>query len=219
MDAIIFDFDGLIVDTETTAMRSWQELYAEHGQVLPVDEWLTLIGTWDASWDPRRHLEALVGARLDWETLEARRRAREVELANSQPILPGVCEWLDEADAMGLLLGIASSSSRTWVEGHLRRLGMLQRFSAMATRHDVERTKPDPALYLLACETLEVAPARAVAVEDSLNGIAAAHAAGMRAIAVPGPLTRHLDHAHAELLLPSLSAMPLRAALAMLGDV
>lgn len=217
MKAIIFDFDGLIVDTETTAMQSWCELYAEHGEELPVDAWLTLIGTWDAAWDPRRELEGRVGRALDWEQLEPARRAREHELADAQPMLPGVRAWLDEAATLDLALGIASSSSREWVQGHLDRLGILDRFGTLATRYDVERTKPDPALYLLACEVLDVSPSDAVAVEDSLNGVIAAHGAGLRVIAVPGPLTSHMDYDEAELLLPSLEAMGLREALAALG--
>ncbi|MGB4593012.1 MAG: HAD family hydrolase [Coriobacteriia bacterium] len=217
MKALIFDFDGLIVDTETTAMQSWRELYAAHGEELPAESWLTLIGTWDAVWDPRAELEHRLGRVLDWELLESARAARELELASAQPMLPGVREWLDEADALGLLLGIASSSSRQWVETHLVRLGILERFSALATRHDVERTKPDPALYSLACEALDVSPSEAVAVEDSLHGVAAAHGAGLRVIAVPGPLTSHLDYDEAELQLPSLEAMSLGEALVSLG--
>lgn len=216
MKAIIFDFDGLIVDTETTAMQSWRELYLDHGEELPIELWLTLIGTWDADWDPRSELEARVGHSLNWERLESARRARELELASAQPVLPGVLAWIDEAAALGLSLGIASSSSREWVEAHLRRLGILERFSALATRHDVERTKPDPALYLLACEVLGVSPSEAIAVEDSLHGVVAARAAGLRVIAVPGPLTRHLDYDGADLQLPSLEAMSLGEALAAL---
>ncbi|MHB1341853.1 MAG: HAD family hydrolase [Coriobacteriia bacterium] len=218
MDAIIFDFDGLIVDTETTAMQSWRELYATHGQELPMGLWLTLIGTWDAEWDPRRELEERVGHALDWERLEPVRRAREVELARAQPMLPGVRDWLDAAADLELHVGIASSSSREWVEGHLDRLGILDRFSALATRHDVERTKPDPALYALACATLGVAPAQAMAVEDSLHGVVAAHRAGLRVVAVPGPLMSHMDYDEAELLLPSLEAMGLGEALVALGQ-
>lgn len=215
--ALVFDFDGLIADTETTALRSWQELYEQYAEELPVDRWLGLIGTWDSPWDPRAELEARVGHALEWERIEPRRMARERELANAQPLLPGVRAWLDAADRLRLPLAIASSSSREWVSGHLERLGIAHRFEALATRHDVERTKPDPALYRLAVRLLGVPAGDAVAVEDSLNGVTSAKAAGLRVIAVPGPLTAHLDYRDADLLLPSLDASTLDETLEQLA--
>lgn len=217
MRALVFDFDGLIADTETTSLRSWQELYREHGQELPVDAWLQLIGTWDSPWDPRAELEERLGHALDWDAIEPRRRERELELADETPMLPGVLGYLDDASRLGLTLAVASSSSREWVTRHLERLGIAGRFAALATRHDVARTKPDPALYTLAVDLLGVAPGEALAIEDSLNGITSAKAAGLRVLAVPGPLTAHLDYSPADLLLPGLDAMPLEDALRALG--
>ena len=202
--AVVFDFDGLIIDTETTAFRSWQELYQRHGQELPLERWVTLIGTWDAEWSPSAELEARLGHALDWEVLEPERMARERALADAQPLLPGVLARLDEARDLGLWLAIASSSSRAWVEKHLSRLGILDRFCALLTRDDVERTKPDPALYVGALEALGAVPGEAFALEDSVNGVVAAIGAGLPVVAVPGPLMREADFSAADLVLGSL---------------
>lgn len=215
--AVVFDFDGLIIDTESTALRSWQELYERFGQTVPVGKWIQLIGTWDALWDPRAELEMLVGHALDWEALELERRARERELADQLPMLPGVLPLLEEARARELRLAIASSSSEEWVRHHLDRLGIAGYFDALATRHDVARTKPDPALYRLALERLGVTAGEAIAFEDSLNGVIAAKGAGLQVIAVPGTLMEGQDFSAAEALLTSLEGISLGGLAARLG--
>lgn len=202
--AVLFDFDGLIVDTETTALRSWQELYARFGETLPIEQWVTLIGTWDAAWSPRAHLEERVGRTLDWDTLEPARMARERELADVQPLLPGVRDRLDEAREAGMWLAVVSSSSRSWVEHHLERLGILDRFCALVTREDVARTKPDPALYLAALDALGVRADEAFALEDSVHGVTAAKRAGLAVVAVPGPFMREARFIDADLRIESL---------------
>jgi beta-phosphoglucomutase-like phosphatase (HAD superfamily) len=106
-------------------------------------------------------------------------------------------------------LAVASSSSRAWVAGHLQRLGVLERFEVLKCSDDVERVKPDPALYRAACEHLGVPPARAVAIEDSPNGILAAKRAGLFCVAVPNALTGRLVLDAADLRLASLSELPL----------
>lgn len=214
---LVLDFDGLVIDSEQTSLRAWQELYAAHGGELPLAQWLTLIGTSDGLFDVRGELERQAGRALAWERLEPQLRARERELADELPLLPGVAALLDNARAIGLALGVASSSSRRWVEGHLGRLGIRDRFGAVLTRDDVVRTKPDPALYLAALEALGLAAADALAFEDSPNGVLAARAARMRVVAVPGALVRDLAFAPADAMLPSLDAMPLRELLEHLG--
>jgi HAD superfamily hydrolase (TIGR01509 family) len=211
--ALISDFDGLILDTEGPILRSWQEVYCSFGFELPLDLWATIVGTYEADFDPYRHLEHLHGRPVDWEAIEPRRRARETELILSQPLLPGVAQYLIEAQTMSLKLGLASSSTRDWVAGHLGRLGLLNSFDVIRCKEDVERTKPDPALFLAALRALGLQPGQAIVLEDSLNGILAAKRAGIFAVAVPNPLTRHMDLSAADLLLESLAAMPLEALL------
>ncbi len=203
--ALVFDFDGLMVDTEAPVLRVWQELYRSHGFELPLERWLSLIGTSSAPWDPRAALDERLGRALDWPAINAEIREREQALADRQPLLPGALDLLDRAQRLGLRLAVASSSSRRWVGRHLERLGVARRFSALATRDDVARTKPDPALFALAARALQVEPHEAIAFEDSLHGVEAARRAGMRVVAVPGPLTTHLDYAAADLRLDSLA--------------
>lgn len=206
--ALIFDFDGLILDTETPILRTWQELYAEHGHELPLDQWLRMVGTWEPFFDPAADLQARVGDPLDWPKLEKARHARESELVLASDVLPGVAWHIEAAREAGIALAIASSSSRDWVEGHLGRLGLLDRFDCIVTRDDVERTKPAPDLYLAAAGCLGVDPAEAVAIEDSAHGVAAAKAAGMRVAAVPTELTALLDLGIADVVVDSLASVP-----------
>ena len=207
---VIFDFDGLFIESEVTAYQAWQELYASFGQTLPLNLWLQVIGTYDADFDPTGYLEDCVGHELDWEALEPPRRVREWALADELTLLPGVIDRLDESRELGLRCAVASSSSQLWVLHHLKRLGVLNRFEAVCTRDDVVRTKPDPALYLLALERLGLQASDAVAFEDSPNGLAAALAAGLRCVIVPSELTRGADFSGATVVVDSLATLCLR---------
>jgi len=206
--ALVFDFDGLILDTEEPVYRSWLELYQEHGQDLPFDRWIQIVGSSNAAFDPRGHLEHVLGRALTPEELD-RRIERRSELVLAQAVLPGVVELADAALAQGLRLGVASSSTCSWVDGHLERLGIRDRFACVRAREDVPAVKPAPDLYLAALECLEVQASEAIAIEDSPNGVAAAKAAGMRCVAVPNVITGGLDLGAADLVLKSLDgAMP-----------
>jgi HAD superfamily hydrolase (TIGR01509 family) len=131
-------------------------------------------------------------------------------------VLPGVHDWLDDARRLGLPIGVASSSEVDWVAAHLERLGLLDRFACLTCFDGALRGKPAPDLYLAACESLGVAPADALAVEDSGNGITAARAAGMRCVAVPHDLTREHDLSGADLVVASLADLTLEEAIARL---
>lgn len=204
--ALVLDFDGLVVDTETTALESWQELYRQLGAELPLNAWAGTIGTWEAPWNPVEDLTARVG-RPPTPAELAKRRGRELALSLRQPLLPGVWELLCAARDSDLELGIASSSSRAWVARHLESRAIAGRFRCLATRDDVERTKPDPALYRVALACLGVPAEEALAYEDSVLGVRAAKAAGLRVVAVPGPLTRDHDFREADLVLGSLAEL------------
>ena len=110
--ALVFDFDGLIVDSERPVYRAWAELYSHYGEELSVDLWKTVIGHAPGFFDPVAELEQRLGVGLDGQALRARYRARQLELMHVEPILPGVPEWGEEARAMGVRLGVASNSSR-----------------------------------------------------------------------------------------------------------
>jgi HAD superfamily hydrolase (TIGR01509 family) len=216
MRLVVFDFDGLILDTEVPVYDAWQAIYHEHGHRLDFDRWAQCIGTHDV-FDPARELATLCGRDLDCGALTERHRADCDALIAHETILPGVRDYVEEARQLGVRLGVASSSSRTWVEGHLTRLGLREHFEVVRCRDDVKIVKPDPALYLAVLEATGVPAREAVAIEDSPNGVWAAKRAGMTAVAVPNALTARLDLAHADLRLRSLADLPLRELLAKLG--
>ena len=208
--AIIFDFDGLIVDTEEPIFRAWQRIYRERGAELPLEQWLTIIGTSSGPFDPVIDLGERIGMRLDRAEMKALQRLYYQESTTTQDLLPGVRRYLDEAVELHLKTAIASSSGRAWIEEHLERLGIANRFDAVLSRDDVGRPKPDPDLYLAALARVGVAADEAIALEDSSNGIKAATAAGIFCVAVPNSMTASMDLSLADLRLASLEEMPLR---------
>ena len=213
--ALVFDFDGLILETEMPALESWAEIYREHGHEVPMDEWNALLGS-ARGFDPGAHLAALVGEGFDLAAARARRMSRRDELIAALDVMAGVREYIDEARRLGLRLGVASSSTRAWVIGHLERLGIHAQWDVVRCREDVPRTKPAPDLYLATLDALSVTGHEALAFEDSPNGIASAKAAGMWCVAVPNALTRDLDLTAADVRLASLAHEPLEALLGRL---
>jgi HAD superfamily hydrolase (TIGR01509 family) len=215
--ALVFDFDGLILETETPAYETWAEIYREHGHELPLDRWFDYIGREGGFFNAADHLAALVGEGFDIEGTQARRDARKTELIAALDVMAGVREYVADAKRQGLRLAVASSSSRAWVLGHLERLGLRAQWDAVRTREDVARTKPAPDLYLAAVKALGVAPHETVAFEDSMNGIAAAKDAGLLCVAVPNGLTAGMDLSRADLRLASLAETPLERLLGLLS--
>ncbi|PNY80745.1 HAD family hydrolase [Deinococcus koreensis] len=187
VQAVIFDFDGTILDTETREFGHWQALYREHDRELALEDWQRGIGTWGA-FDPWAGLPEHVQA--DRENVHALLRERIMADIATQDVRPGVRAVLEDVKARGLRLGLATSSDREWVSRWLEQHALLSLFGALATRDDVRRVKPDPELYLLAAERLGVRAQDCVAVEDSFNGASAAVAAGMRVVVVPNDVTR-----------------------------
>lgn len=207
---LLFDFDGLLVDTETPARLVWEELYREHGHELPQHQWATLVGTIGARFDPFGHLQELVGEQLDEEAFDTRRREREYALTDLEELRPGVEEYFAEAERLGLRTAVVSSSDTRWIERHLGRLGHLEGLDAIvAANGDAERAKPRPDLYLEALDQLGLWPREAIAFEDSPNGVSAAKAAGLVCVAVPNPITATLALDDADLVLESLADVPL----------
>lgn len=209
LDAVIFDFDGLVIDTESPAFDAWSAIYREHGHELRLDLWVGCVGASEAGFDPIRHLAELLKRPVDGAALMADKERRKKAACDRLRPLPGVLERIEEARALGLKVAVASSSSRSWVEGHLRRLDLITAFDAMRTKDDVVRVKPHPDLYLAAAMALAVEPTRCLAIEDSVNGVRAARAAGMGCLAVPGPITRALDFSGATARFDSLAAVRL----------
>jgi HAD superfamily hydrolase (TIGR01509 family) len=209
--ALLFDFDGLILDTELASRAGWEWLYREHGHELPQELWATLVGTTHAPWDPMDHLEELVGRPLERQALNDRRYAHEIAMIEAEELRPGIEDYFAFARRHGLRRAVVSSSSRKWVDMHLERLEQAVGWDAICTAdHDPDRAKPRPTLYLEALEQLGVSADEAVAFEDSPNGVLAAKAAQIFTVAVPNEVTRELglEEAGADLVLDSLADLP-----------
>ncbi len=214
VDAIIFDFDGVIIDTESPDLEVWQQFYRLHGLDLSLDVWARRVGhNEDDSFDPALHFEKLTGLPFD-QALKQANYQRYLARCAQQPILPGVLALLQAASDQGIRLAIASSSYRVWVERWLRHHNLWHYFLCVRTRDDVVKGKPAPDLYLSAAACLGVPVNRCLAIEDSPIGMQAALSAGIRCIAVPNPLTALLALPNVSLRLQSLADVDLQSLLA-----
>lgn len=205
--ALVLDFDGTVLDTEWPAFTAAAELWADHGIEVTVQDWAWRIGT-NGHDDPFTELEKRLGRPLD-PALQERRIARKNELTDQAPLNPGVLAWLEDAERLGVPVGIASSSPVSWIERNLLRLGLRDRFSCLACAGEVLPPKPDPASFRHAIDQLGADPALSVAVEDSEHGVAAAVAAGLYTVAVPHRLTAHMDLDRAHVVVGSLEQLTL----------
>ena len=191
--AVIFDFDGLILDTETLHVEIFQEMFNDHGLDFPYADWIEHIGT-KSTFTIFDLLEReLASVKVDRELLKAKNQQKFSERVRVLEARPGVLEYLKGAKSEGLRIGLASSSNRKWVTEHLTNLDLIDYFETIRTADDVEFVKPDPALYKLAAEDLNVSPSECIAFEDSANGASAAVEAGLTCIIVPNQTTRELE--------------------------
>jgi HAD superfamily hydrolase (TIGR01509 family) len=204
VDAVIFDLDGLIIDSETPEVMAWTAVYARYGMEFPVASWLQNVGRNDRLWDPLGPFRA-PGSPAPPDTVAAIwREQADAAMAGYFTPLPGVVPLLTALRQRGVRTAVASSSRRAWIQKVLARLGLEDQFDAAAAGDEVPRAKPAPDVYLLAARRLGTAPETCVALEDSQNGVRSAKAAGMVCIAVPSPLTRQLDFSEADLVVGSL---------------
>lgn len=198
--AVIFDFDGIVLDSETPEYESHRRIYEQCGVTLTVDEWCGVIGTWseghDEQWFRRLSVQARVVPPRDEYFAERKRIFEDVV-----PTVPmrGVLDLLMLLNEAGVPTAIASSAPARWVVGAVERLGIRPMFGAVVTGDEVAHRKPSPDVYLEAARRLGVDPARSVAIEDSGPGLTAARAAGMKAIAIPHWLTERHDLSAAHL--------------------
>lgn len=208
--ALIFDFDGTLLDTETPEFHAWQQVYRELGTDLALADWLEGVGTWYA-FDPYKDLEQKLGRPVDRAAIKTQMRALHYEVILEMELRAGVLPLLNDAHARGLKLAVASSSSHAWVDDHLARYNLLSRFDAIKCRDDVAegRSKPFPDLYLEALKAMQVTAHEAIAFEDSLNGLRAAKAAGVYVVAVANPITKNLPLEEANRLTHSFEEISL----------
>jgi beta-phosphoglucomutase-like phosphatase (HAD superfamily) len=207
IQALLFDFDGTLWDSETVVFEAYRRMYDDHGHTLSLDEWAAAVGTLDG-FDPMADLELRLGRAIDRAVVDPWERVDDLMVGID--LRSGVRDWLDDARDRGLALGIVSSNDGRWIRHHLDRLGIADRWRAIvAADGDAARAKPNPVLYREALAELGVDAARAIAVEDSPHGIAAAKAAGLFCLAVPNQVTKGLDLTAADLIIGSFRDMTL----------
>jgi len=200
LTAVIFDFDGVVLDSETPEFESHRRIYERCGVALTEDEWCDQIGAWTDGKDERwatqlRERSTSAPEAVDYH---AEKRRIFLEIVPRKP-MRGICELLEMLTAAGVLAALASTSPTRWVMPAVEGLGLRPTFGAIVTGDEVARRKPAPDVYQEAARRLGVDPARSIAIEDSRPGIMAAKAAGMKAIAIPHWLTERHDLSAADL--------------------
>ncbi len=203
--ALLFDFDGLIVDTEWPIYQAWCQTFRDYGHPLSLETFNQCIGTNFDTWSPKTHLEELTGTRIDWDPLDCARQSSIEKNLEGAPAMPGIPESVHAGRKSGFKLGVVSSSSHRWVDGWLQRIGLFDQFNLTVCRDDAPRIKPAPDLYLAAARQLDLNPGSCLVVEDSVNGVKAAKAAGMPSVAIPNRVTACCDFSLADHVLSSAS--------------
>jgi HAD superfamily hydrolase (TIGR01509 family) len=207
--ALVFDFDGLILDTETPLIDAYAAVHARHGVPFDRAQFLRSVGHADYAFDPWHGFSP----HADRAALELERRTCKDDLMLRLPILPGVVPLLDAAQAAGLRLAVASNSPHSWVDAHLDRLGLFALFDCVACREDVPSPKPEPDLYKHVLNRFGLRGHQAISFEDSHTGSLAAKRANLWSVAIPNESTAHHDFAHVDLHLTSLADTTLPALL------
>ncbi len=202
--ALIFDFDGLILDTETPLHRAWMEVFAQYGLSVTEEQWASLLGATAGTPEAYALLEEHLGHAVDHDQIHAQQVDREMQLLAHERVLPGVRELIHEAQRAGLALAVASSSDRAWVEGLLTQHDLIAAFDTIVCAEDVEKTKPAPDLFCEALNRLHVKAHNAIVFEDSEHGVRAAKDAGIFCVAIPNKVTRCLPFTHADLVAESI---------------
>ncbi|GIN59799.1 haloacid dehalogenase [Lederbergia ruris] len=206
--AVVFDFDGLILDTETAWYECYKEVLAGYEVELPLPIFAQIIGTDDAAF--YQYMEEQLQGSEEIEAINAAALTLHKEKMATIVLREGVREFLDEAKELNLRIGLATSSSESWVKPFLEKYDLLKFFETIQTRDQVTKIKPDPELYVKAVEALGVKPEEAIAFEDSLNGSLAAKRAGMNCIIVPNPVTKDLEFQEFDARIESMGGQSLR---------
>jgi HAD superfamily hydrolase (TIGR01509 family) len=194
LDGILFDFDGLILDTETTIFQAWQQKFREYGQELLLEEWAEIIGKSGSDFGPiKDFLNSIGDDKIQYQIRQEVSR-REMEMVIKQKPLPGAVDLIKKTKQAKKKLGIVSSSSTEWVIQHLTRVELIEYFDDLSCSDEVDEAKPDPALYKLGLKKMGCEPSKVIVLEDSPNGVLAAKRAGLYCIAVPNGITKQLPY-------------------------
>ena len=202
IEAVLFDFDGILVDTEWAIYQAWLHTFKREGHDLPLSLYTRCIGSDFDTWSPKTYLEELTGSKFDWETKDAERQVEIRSELEEEGAIPGVEDFLQTIQEKGVRLAVVSSSSHSWVDTWVEKLGLGKWFDDIVCKEDAPRLKPAPDLYLEGAKRLDVAPESCLVIEDSLNGLISATAAQMKTWVVPNRVTKGLDFSSAEMVLP-----------------
>ncbi len=205
--AVVFDFDGTLVDTESAEFRSWTTVFERRGAQLRLEEWVKCVGAPPGTWSAFSHLQDLIGPLSEPEVIQERESELEQELTRLT-WMPGARETVDHYRGAGVPVGVATNSNMAWIKRITGVLGIEGLFPVIVTRDDVPRPKPAPDSFREACRRLGADPADCLAFEDSPSGLAAAKAAGMSVAVTPNELTRGLDLSAADWLLDRIRPIP-----------
>ncbi len=205
---IIFDFDGLICDTETPELRAWEALFNDYSLIFPFDRYQETIGSVHNDETPFIFLEEMLAQPINRVKTKEKFTYVRNKLIELEPIRPGILDYIKKANSYHLKVGLASSSPRAWIDYHLNRLKISAYFGCIKTFNDVSKTKPDPELYLKTLDCMNLKPNAVIALEDSPNGVAAAKKAGVFVAVFPNEVTGNFDFDNADLLIDSIEDMP-----------
>lgn len=201
---IIFDFDGVLVDTEWAIYQSWVKLFEREGQQISIETYSPCLGAGYSHWNPAEYLESLTGKSYNWEAETPARQAMLEADLERMGLMPGAQELLDWCHVNKIPMAVASSSSRRWVAGWLQKLGIMEMFDGVFTRTDGYPVKPDPALFLAAQNCIGVPAEQCIIIEDSENGTISAQRANIPCVAIPNRMTRFADFSRATCVMKSL---------------
>ncbi|QDU72664.1 HAD family hydrolase [Mucisphaera calidilacus] len=218
LEGIVFDFDGLILDTEGPQYDGWRSVYERFGLDLPIDRWVEVLGRPAWMFDFHTRLEELGDPAYDREAIDAERRKSVRSRIDASDLMPGVRDLVAQARSKGLRLSIASGSDREWVAGYLEKHGLIDAFPILVTREETTRHKPEPDPFAEACRRMGLPPQRCLALEDSPNGIRSAAAAGLYAVAVPNRVTAGQSFDEADRIVESLETVDLHEVAAAMGE-
>lgn len=212
--AILFDFDGLILDTETTEFTAFQEICKQYDHEMPLEIWSQWTGSTDARKRAYSYLEEALGVPLDHAAIGAQHDAVYRDMIGRAEILPGVIEKMEECKRLGLNIGLATSACYDWAGGYLEQYGLIDYFDCIRTKENILHSKPDPQIYREVLAGLRIEAHEAIAFEDSWIGLQAAKGAGIYCVVVPNTMTKSFPFEQADLRLESLLEMDLEQIIA-----
>ncbi len=209
--AIIFDFDGTIIDTETAWYITFRDAYKSHDIDLTLQQYSQCLGTSLHSFNPYTHLKTHYNLPIDLEEFKQSVQKKHTNMMIKESVRPGILKLLETAKSKKLKIGLASSSERAWIDKFVKLHGIEDYFECYCTADTVSKVKPDPELYLQALKKLGVEPSEAIAIEDSPNGARAAVAAGIPTVVIKNDITKLLPFSEGHHTIDSLANYELDA--------